>query len=86
MLESATELIIGIAGTMAYLYAWNRALGANNPTGGDPRAPEAVRRTWRRRLWQLFFFATLTPYVLFLFFLMEKARSALGITPEKFVE
>ena len=86
MLESATELIIGIGGTMAYLYAWNRALSANRGLEEDPQALEAVRRKWRRRLWQLFFFAALTPYLLFLFFLMQKARTALGITPGKLVE
>ena len=67
-------MIIGVSGTVGYLYAWNRVLAANRPDKSNPDDPQAARRArWRTRYWQLFFFLLLTPYVLGLFYLMELA-------------
>jgi len=79
MLSDLIGLAIGIAGTVAYLYLWNRVLVSCQPdTNLPPEDPENKRRTWRRRSWQLLFLLLLTPYVLLLFRLMDLARPQAG--------
>lgn len=69
--DSIADLVIGAAGTAAYLMLWNRALRTGEP--GPDVPPETVtRHRWRKRVWQIVFFLLLTPYVLFLFYVMEQ--------------
>ena len=77
MLDTVINLAIGAAGTACYLYLWRQFLspeGGGNERGSDATADKS---RWRRRILQIFFCLALTPYVLFLFFLMEKAKSLL---------
>ena len=80
MLESVSDLAIGVAGTVCYLYLWSRALAPKGDLEGEPCAKSEVqvRRRWRWRSLQTLFFLGLTPYILFLFFLMDRARAFLG--------
>lgn len=75
MLESTTDLFIGASGTALYLYLWNLAISRQRHQGDDLPEAASVKRRRRRHGWQLLFFVALTPYVLFLFFLMERVRS-----------
>jgi hypothetical protein len=77
LIESSTDLLIGIPGTVLYLYLWNLVIGASQRAGESSEA-EIATRTWRRRSWQVLFFLAMTPYVLFLFWLMERVRSLFG--------
>ena len=74
-LHSGIELILGIGGTVFYLYLWNLALSSASPQPGDLNSDENKRRKRKRRLWQLVFFIGMTPYVLLLFYAMEQTQS-----------
>ena len=80
MLESVSDLAIGVVGTVCYLYLWSKALvpkgDLESARSAEPGAQ--VGRRWRRRSLQTLFFLGLTPYILFLFFLMDRARAFLG--------
>jgi hypothetical protein len=79
VLADVLDLVIGIAGTVAYLYPWNRLLVSQQPDLDlPPDDPENQRRKRRRRLWQLLFLLLLTPYILLLFRLMDLAHSLTG--------
>ena len=78
MLDTVINLVIGAAGTACYLYLWRRILSPEEGCNERPSNATADKPRWRLRTLQIFFFLALTPYVLFLFFLMEKAKSLLG--------
>ena len=80
MLDSTLDLLIGASGTALYLYLWNLAISRHRSDEDLPEAASAKRRV-RRHSWQLLFFIAMTPYVLFLFFLMERVRSLFDMTP-----
>jgi hypothetical protein len=73
--DNISDMLIGIVGTVLYLYTWTRILQRYDPDakGLTPHISQAYR--WRRRLWQTLLFLFLTPYVLMLFALMEKAHA-----------
>ncbi|MFH1568036.1 MAG: hypothetical protein ABIL09_08565 [Gemmatimonadota bacterium] len=71
MLDSLLTLFIGVAGTLLYLRAW-RGLLPPAPAAGES-APRPARH--RRRLVQALFLLGLTPYILFLFYLMEQVSA-----------
>ena len=74
MQQSFTDTPIGIVGTVLYLYVWHRLMQAFDPEADGLDEVQRQRRIWRRRIWQIVLFLGLTPYVLLLFYLMEKAR------------
>tara|TARA_Y100001960_G_C14025294_1_gene517994 strand:- start:125 stop:442 length:318 start_codon:yes stop_codon:yes gene_type:complete len=80
-LRGGIDLILGIGGTVFYLYLWNVALSSASPQPGDLNSDENKRRKRKRRLWQLVFFIGMTPYVLLLFYTMEQTQSL--VQPEK---
>jgi len=73
MIADIADLVLGVAGTVAYLYIWNVA----RIRVSTPDDPKPVGRR-RQRLVQTMFFFLLTPYILFLFWLMERIREGLG--------
>jgi hypothetical protein len=73
MIADMIDLALGVGGTVAYLYAWN-VLRMRVST---PNESGAARRR-RQRLVQTVFFVLMTPYILFLFWSMERIREALG--------
>ena len=75
LLSSALDLLLGAAGIILYLYLWNRALLSTAAVAGEVSANRIRRR--RRRIWQILFFVGMTPYVLFLFYFMERAQGSL---------
>ena len=79
MLDSTIDLLIGASGTALYLYLWNRAL-SRHKKGEDLSESDSAKHRRRRQGWQLLFFVAMTPYVLFLFALMERVRSLFGMT------
>jgi hypothetical protein len=70
MLADLTDLLIGAGGTVLYLVVWHgsRSRFANASPG----------QRQRLRLVQILYFVLLTPYVLALFWLMERVRQWLG--------
>jgi nicotinamide riboside transporter PnuC len=60
------NLLTGITATIVYLYAWRRLTA----TRTDDETNAASSRM-RARLWQIAFLLGLTPYVLFVFYLMD---------------
>ena len=79
MIGNVIEMLVGIGGTAVYLYLWNLALSRNSTTGVEPTAPEHRARVRRRRIWQILFFLSLTPYILILFAAMDRLQSAFGL-------
>ena len=77
MLATVIDMLIGIGGTVIYLYFWNQALAKNSTTELDPTDPSHRIKTGRRRAWQIIFFLGLTPYVLLLFAAIERIKTAL---------
>ena len=77
MLESLIEMLVGIGGTVIYLYAWNQVLAKNSTGEMDPTDPSYRTTTGRRRTWQIIFFLCLTPYVLLLFAAIERIKTVL---------
>jgi hypothetical protein len=73
MIADIVDLALGVGGTVAYLYAWNVA----RMRVSTPNDSGAARRR-RQRLVQTVFFVLLTPYILFLFWSMERIRESLG--------
>ena len=80
MLDTVVNLVIGAAGTVCYLHLWRRLISPEEGGNERPSSATADKPRWRRRTLQIFFFLSLTPYIVFLFFLMEKAKSFLSGT------
>lgn len=76
MLADILDMLIGIVGTVGYLYIWNYKLATYTPQEDMPTVQQE-RLKWRRRQWQLLFFIGLLPYVLLLFYMMESSRQFL---------
>lgn len=72
MLVDILELLIGAGGSVLYLYLWRRCLSTR--AAGTAGADDARMRQ-RRRLAQASFFLLATPYVLALFWLLERLRT-----------
>jgi hypothetical protein len=68
MLADVAESAVGIAGTVLYLLVWNSVRRRMH----RPEDDEATQRR-RQRLVQTLFFVLLTPWVLALFWCMERA-------------
>ncbi len=77
MLATVIEMLVGIGGTVIYLYFWNQILAKNNTTELDPTDPTYRAKMGRRRAWQIILFLGLTPYVLLLFAAIERIKATL---------
>jgi hypothetical protein len=77
MLATVIEMLVGIGGTVIYLFSWNQVLAKNSTTGLDPTDPSFRIKSGRRRGWQIIFFLGLTPYVLLLFAAIERIKTTL---------
>ena len=73
MLDSISDLAVGATGTATYLLLWNWVLRVSKPAE-NASADQISRARLRTRIWQVIFFLLMTPYVLFLFFIMETVR------------
>lgn len=77
MLATVIEMLIGIGGTVIYLFFWNQALRRLTIEDIAPTDPQYRAIRGRRRICQIIFFLALTPYVLVLFAVIERIKAAL---------
>ena len=73
--DQIVELVIGITGTVSYLYFWNRTLSSSPPISTDRHSPQNLALRRRRRFYQIIFFLGMTPYVLLLYYAMDHVKS-----------